>query len=59
MGCYQEKFVHHKPTIIGHRGVENIVNLAEGDWIIAEVVLNLPSGENGKGIFNLGLTCVH
>ena len=43
----------------GHCGVENIVNLAEGDWIIAEVVLDLASGETGEGLFNTGTTRVY
>ena len=48
--------LHHS---FGHRGVENILNLAEGDWIIAEVILDLASGENGKGLFDTGATLVH
>ena len=48
--------LHHS---FGHCGVENIGNLVEGNWIIAEVVLNLASGENGKGFFDTGATLVH
>ena len=48
--------LHHS---FGHRGVENILNLAEGDWIIVEVVLDLASGETGEGFFNTGLTRIY
>ena len=48
--------LHHS---FGHRGVENIIDLAEGDWVIAEVVLDLASGETGEGLFNAGTTRVY
>ena len=48
--------LHHS---FGHRGVENIFNLAEGDWIILEVVLDLASGETGEGFFDTGATRVY
>ena len=48
--------LHHS---FGHRGVENIIDLAEGDWVIAEVVLDLASGEMGERLFNTGTTRVY
>ena len=48
--------LHHS---FGHRRVENIFNLAEGDWIIAEVVLDLASGETGEGVFDTGAARVY